>query len=1034
MKKLVKKIWGVGLVVVLLASLLIAAIPVSAGNYSVTTDTSLPTYLNGLLSPLAPFSILDVAQSGDTIVAVGENGTGTNYIYRSTNAGATWARVVPVVGPAAGTWGLVALAPDDPNVICIVNTAPNPDVVYMSTNGGVTFAALTAPAAGAYINAIAISPLSAYRYVAIGGNTGDTATPAASSNASYLAYWTQGPLVPGWTVLAGYTGLLIDDVEALAYSPNFLADQALMIVTETVGGAVNGNVALRVYSYNTFTWDSNVDVTFPRMLESSAPAAVLTCARADIALDSAFFLGDETLQIGFIGAQITTPAATEAGGVYRVGTYTVASSVYTMTQAMSGVAVNSVAWDGTNVLAAQRIAPSAAQVVWRSANALSTVPVFQQNSTFKTPGTGSYTNVIFAGEAGYAFSQGNNSAIAKTTDLGKSFNGIALVNSNFDDILDFWISPDAAVTYVLADDGTDVNLWRKSAGVWQRVMILAGKTGEPWLVRADADKPDSVFLGKKGFKNMYYATDAGEHLWSVRSCSQNIQDFAVQDKDIVYVAAAVTQSVVKTSNGCFTWDPPVTTALNLSGGGNVYSIALLADNQLIVGGTLGGVTYSKDGNATWSGFLYAITSGQVLAAATGLETGDTIFAASSGAAAKVSSWKIGTNVAWTAGAAAAATGLTYNAGILYVYDNTANTTLRFLSPTIVVAVASDTIAMGATANYNQTEMINALQSTTGSTTLWARNGAGTADTTADVLDTYTEYFSTASNTPTPTYPINSAKIPVNSLSGAVNAFVFQWTSPAAVSTTVYYDYNVQVYLDAAGFIPVAGSATTAALGGVTPSGGLSLASGGLAGGAFAGVPGETYYWRVRVDAGAPLESYWSAMQTFTIQQMTAIVPVISSPENGKSVDSVSPAFSWSPISGATKYKFELSTNAAFVSTVYSTEVLTAGAMLPTTITLERGETYFWRVKALAPSEGDWSTVANFIVAELPAAPTPPVVIQQTPAPVINIPAPPPAQQIVIPAAPAEEVIAPAYIWAIIIIGAVLVIAVIVLIVRTRRSV
>jgi hypothetical protein len=62
------------------------------------------------------------------------------------------------------------------------------------------------------------------------------------------------------------------------------------------------------------------------------------------------------------------------------------------------------------------------------------------------------------------------------------------------------------------------------------------------------------------------------------------------------------------------------------------------------------------------------------------------------------------------------------------------------------------------------------------------------------------------------------------------------------------------------------------------------------------------------------------------------------------------------------------------------------------------------------------------------------VVEQVPPPVINIPAPPPAQEIVIPPAPTPEEIAPGYIWAIIIIGAVLVIAVIVLIVRTRRTV
>jgi hypothetical protein len=118
-----------------------------------------------------------------------------------------------------------------------------------------------------------------------------------------------------------------------------------------------------------------------------------------------------------------------------------------------------------------------------------------------------------------------------------------------------------------------------------------------------------------------------------------------------------------------------------------------------------------------------------------------------------------------------------------------------------------------------------------------------------------------------------------------------------------------------------------------------------------------------------------------------------------------------------------------------------------------GATYYWRVRADAPTRSSWSEMRSFtiedadsaagppiIIEQAPApvinipAPPPPIVIEQVPAPVINIPAPPPAQQIVIPPAAAPTTITPAYIYAIIVIGAVLVIAVIVLIVRTRRAI
>ena len=116
-----------------------------------------------------------------------------------------------------------------------------------------------------------------------------------------------------------------------------------------------------------------------------------------------------------------------------------------------------------------------------------------------------------------------------------------------------------------------------------------------------------------------------------------------------------------------------------------------------------------------------------------------------------------------------------------------------------------------------------------------------------------------------------------------------------------------------------------------------------------------------------------------------------------------------------------------------------------------GETYYWRVRlnSTGPVYSPWSEVRSFTVGELPEAPAP-VVITQAPAPVISvppapeivleapeivIPAPTPAPEIVIPAAPAPAPAVPSWaIYAIIIIGAVLVIALIVLIMRTRRPV
>jgi hypothetical protein len=125
--------------------------------------------------------------------------------------------------------------------------------------------------------------------------------------------------------------------------------------------------------------------------------------------------------------------------------------------------------------------------------------------------------------------------------------------------------------------------------------------------------------------------------------------------------------------------------------------------------------------------------------------------------------------------------------------------------------------------------------------------------------------------------------------------------------------------------------------------------------AFTGAftPGTTYYWSVQI-TGPTIKSLPAARGSFTIQQLSAIVPVISSPINGSSVETLIPAFSWEPIAGVTGYTFELAKEPEFVLMVYTANTTTSSAAMPVALRLADGETYFWRVKALTPAAGEWS--------------------------------------------------------------------------------
>ena len=141
MKSKIKKFWGLGLIVTLLASLAVAAVPVSAADPLAWNGEAIPTIGGNVLGP-AGVDVMDIAVSSDgaTIWAAPGNSS-NNTVYKSTNGGATWSAVTVTVGPAAMDADLVAIAPDDSNLVAVADRwADDGSVaactIYISTNGG----------------------------------------------------------------------------------------------------------------------------------------------------------------------------------------------------------------------------------------------------------------------------------------------------------------------------------------------------------------------------------------------------------------------------------------------------------------------------------------------------------------------------------------------------------------------------------------------------------------------------------------------------------------------------------------------------------------------------------------------------------------------------------------------------------------------------------------------------------------------------------------------------------------------------------
>jgi photosystem II stability/assembly factor-like uncharacterized protein len=184
--------------------------------------------------------------------------------------------------------------------------------------------------------------------------------------------------------------------------------------------------------------------------------------------------------------------------------------------------------------------------------------------------------------------------------------------------------------------------------------------------------------------------------------------------------------------------------------------------------------------------------------------------------------------------------------------------------------------------------------------------------------------------------------------------------------------------------------------------------------------GETYYWRVRVIENTNKEdmySNWSETWSFTVKLGAGewnpfVGGVPEAPANGATNVPLDPTFAWNAADWATSYEFVLAKDAAFTDTVVSK---TGANALSTTVylveqSLEYNTTYYWKVRGKSrTSASEWATAVFTTIGPPGAAPTAP-----------------PTQ------APPPEPETPVYIWVIIGIGAALVIAVIVLIVRTRR--
>lgn len=1076
MKKKLTRIWGVGLVIVLLSTLFIAATPASGAEplrWEMSIDQ--PFWLPGMyqIAPMTDISDYTIDSTGMTLyIADGTAGSATGGLWQSTSGGYNWSPIGDRLPTGIiNTVDYVALAPDDPDVVVVASSGntSDPAGVAISVNGGSTFTSMNFEATVTSVNAtmygLEISPLvtGGYRYITVFGNeTGTTNNP-------FVYSYNYGAGVGSWRNVVSdalWTGptaaATLDSIRALAYSPSFPSDYMAVAISEDSGNTTDaGTLNLHVLSYNSLGWDDNVASGYPVTLSTAsgnASAVTYTVNSASISLLPDYDGGDESLRIAFVGASIydtglVTGSNTngEVGGVWQCYDYIVQQILGTTTV---GYGINSVAYDGTNLAAGTYLTNN----VYRSADPLVRQPTFLPARSHKKIGiddtsAADKVQLTFVGETLYGAKTGTASALSKSTDYGNTWNDFTFIDDWYvfgaaygGGIDDIYYDPSGNPWYLAAHDAYTTSVYRLSSPYTvQRVLCVSNTGAVDFMLRGTAADPDVIYAADKGGTAIYYTADGGLTRWYKRTAPKAIADLAVESKEVIYIGNSV--NIYKSVNSGFTWALPVNTQLS---GGAIYSMLSVSEDNLIVGSDSGGyVNFSTDGGTTWTptfGTGSAGGTGAIRLAATGLTADDYIFAAPGNTNdvyrapavyyGEFKSMNMDSQSVTAANATAETnTGLVLTNGVLYAVSS--NGTVSYLNRTLTPTVSgthSTTMwgtrlhcvyTTGAELVFNTTP--TALRSSSGSIKLYAADTAG-AGFGGEPLVFYLN-DDIALTGVTITGPADASLIQMNSISGNPYDANLMWSRISKATA-----YEVQLSLDSAftSLVNIDDILGTAV--GDDPAcevaGALDAMSLIIPGTVLQ--PGTTYYWRVR--SYLPLVSAWSETRSFIVQPGAAEVPTIGSPANGGTVtDGATAAFSWSPVAGADTYEFQLATDTAFASPLYSETLATTGVQPG--VALEVGVTYFWRVRALEPVEGDWSIIANFTVAAPAEAPVTEVTVPEITVPEITVPEiVVPEPKVVIEEAPEEPAISEGLLLAIIIIGAVLVIAVIVLIVRTRRQV
>jgi hypothetical protein len=1004
---------GVGLSIAMLASLLVMAAPASAGTLSLSAESDIPKTENNILAA-AGLDIVDIAVNGDTIYAATQDNA-DSILYKSTDGGATWSSLDTSTSyPDTKTIEHVAVAPDNPDVV--VASFTDNDVEY-SSNGGSSWSDMGQHANLSDIGDIDVSPGATY-YVGVVGANSTSGADLFTLKLAIAQSWGQRGGNPGFTANQ-------DKGLAVKFSPNFSTDKIITIVTgnstsntayfqcyreESGARTWNGQISF----FDTTDWGTGIDLTDELETITTGPVA------ASISLADTYLGTDETERLGFIGV-----AGAANGGAVRV-IDSVDKKFETWASGDEGP-IGSVAYHESGKLVAGDYDESQAYICL---SPMASTPKFERVRSLKQPGGENKTQVGWSGDNLVAGTSGDESAFSTSTDDAVSFNDISLIDTELDVMDDVAVSADGSVVYLTTHDTSegsgdyDTSVWIKASS-WTRVfskMDFGTDANAAFLVRIAPEDSAAVYVSSKSSTDVWVSKNSGKESWKHVPVYKldSVVDFEVLSEDTAYAIDA--DEFSKTSNAGASWGSAKTLDV-----GTGATLTVADDDTILVGTSDGYVTISTDGGSTFKKCPTQVDAGTAhVVVDKDFADNNVIYVGADDsvkrgkAITESQTWSTrsesydATTGFGTVPTGYDVTGMVRHGDIIYVLssDSADSRLSRALELTPTVATGELALWSHVDDNTGLDATPRALKISSSTIKAWA--------VSSDTNELITLKDPIADAGPTLVAPADNAQIEVNPVTGRAYTITFNWER---YNSSKIDEMSLQISTDPDFDARMYNTTFTG-----IDSNSVAVVVGPNAQYAAEFMPNTTYYWRVRVHRNGTFYSPWSETRSYDVGSATAFT--IVSPEVGATDVGLQPTLTWAEYAGAIGYEINVAEDPTFAILDISSNV--EGTFYRVTEELEYSTTYYWRVRGVtgvstspktpAPG-GDWVTGTFTTMAE-PKEPTPPVVIEPTP--------PPSAPEIVeVPVVTPAPI--PAYLlWVIIVIGALLVIALIVLIVRTRR--